>query len=132
MQRGLAVTDEFAIVLERQQQRPHQRSEHDSRADEQPGPAERGQPAAGKVSGHQMVVIASAGRTRCSSLRNGNGSPPKALARKPRKPASGASMKRQINVTIVTDSTAEEKKMPRKIAALRLARLSASASASAI
>ena len=38
---------------------------------------------------------------------------------------------RQIKVTIVTDSTAEEKKIPRKIAAPFVARLSASASASA-
>ena len=41
-------------------------------------------------------------------------------------------MKRQIKVTIVTDRTADEKKIPRKIAALRLARLSAIASARAI
>ena len=54
------------------------------------------------------------------------------LPRSPRRPASGASMKRQISVTIVTDSTAEEKKMPRNTAAPLLARLSASASSSAI
>ncbi len=79
-----------------------------------------------------MVVIASAGRTRFSSLRKGNGSTPKPFATKPRKPASGASMKRQIRVTMVTDRTADEKKIPRKIAALLLARLSAIARASAM
>src|SRR5205085_11541190 len=48
----------------------------------------------------------------------------------PRNPESGASMNRQIRVTIVTDRTAEEKKMPRKIAAPLLARFSAIASTS--
>src|SRR4051794_39073545 len=85
----------------------------------------------GKPTDHQIVVIASAGSTRCSSLRNGKGSPPTALARKPRNPASGASMNRQTNVTIVTDSTADEKKTPRRTAAVLLARLSAMASANA-
>ena len=85
----------------------------------------------GKPTDHQMVVIASAGRTRCGSLRNGSGSQPSAFHSSPSSPASGASTKRQIRVTIVTDSTADEKKMPRNIAAPLLARLSASASTSA-
>jgi ABC-type uncharacterized transport system involved in gliding motility auxiliary subunit len=66
-----------------------------------------------------MVVIASAGSTRSGSLRKGSGSQPSAFHSSPSRPASGASTKRQIRVTMVTDSTAEEKKMPRKIAAPR-------------
>ena len=41
-------------------------------------------------------------------------------------------MKRQIKVTMVTDSTADEKKIPRMTAAPLPARLSASASSSAM
>jgi len=48
----------------------------------------------------------------------------------PRRPASGASMKRQISVTMVTDSTADAKKMPRSTAAPLPARFRASASSS--
>src|SRR5215210_3162193 len=79
-----------------------------------------------------MVVIASAGSASSGWLRNGSGSQPSAVHSSPSRPASGASTKRQIKVTMVTDNTDEEKKMPRQIAALRVARLRASASASAI
>src|SRR4028119_1091126 len=85
----------------------------------------------GSPSDHQMVVIASAHSDQVGWLRNGIGSLPIALAASPSSPASGASTKRQIRVTIVTDRTDEEKKMPRNTAAPLVARLSASAKASA-
>ena len=82
----------------------------------------------GKPTDHQIVVSASAGSTRCGSLRNGSGSQPSAFHDSPSSPASGASTNRQTSVTIVTDNTAEAKKMPRTIAAPFPARFSASAS----
>ena len=51
--------------------------------------------------------IAIAGMTRAGSLRNGIGAPPGACITSPTRPASGVSMKRQIRVTMVTDSTEE-------------------------
>ena len=48
------------------------------------------------------------------------------------KPASGVSTNRQINVTIVTDRTEDEKNSPRKIAADRVARFRAKASSKVI
>ena len=60
-----------------------------------------------------MVVIASAGSARCGSLRNGSGVQPSDFHKSPSKPASGASTNRQIKVTMVTDSTDEEKNRPR-------------------
>jgi hypothetical protein len=80
---------------------------------------------------HQMVVMASAQSDQVGWLRNGIGSAPIACAVSPSSPASGASTNRQMSVTMVTDSTEEEKKMPRNTAAPRVARLRASASASA-
>jgi len=65
------------------------------------------------------------------SLRKGKGVQPSAVHKSPSNPASGASTKRQIRVTIVTDRTADEKKIPRKIAAPFVARFSARASARA-
>ncbi len=78
-----------------------------------------------------MVAIASAQSDQVGWLRNGIGSAPIASAASPSRPASGARTKRQIRVTMVTDRTEEEKKTPLKIAAPRVARLSASASARA-
>src|SRR4051812_49835039 len=79
---------------------------------------------------HQMVVMASAGMVRFGSLRKGIGSLPAAWRILAISPASGVRMKPQIRVTMVTESTDEEKKMPRKTAAARGARLSARAKAS--
>ncbi len=60
-----------------------------------------------------MVVMAIAGMVRFGSLRKGSGASERwktfAIS-----PASGVRTKRQIRVTIVTDRTEEEKKMPRK------------------
>jgi hypothetical protein len=78
-----------------------------------------------------MVVMASAQSDQVGWLRNGIGSAPSACAASPSRPASGASTKRQIRVTMVTDSTDDEKNTPRKNAAPRVARFSAKASPSA-
>jgi hypothetical protein len=86
----------------------------------------------GSPSDHQIVVMATAGMVRSGSLRNGMGSRPSPCMISPIRPASGARMKRQISVTIVTDSTEEEKKRPRKIAAPRVALLRARARSKAM
>src|SRR5271169_6552883 len=80
---------------------------------------------------HQIVVIAMAGIARCASLRNGTGGSPNEARTLAIKPPSGIRTMRQISVTIVTDSTDEEKNSPRRTAEKRDASLSASASASA-
>ncbi len=77
---------------------------------------------------HQIVVIAMAGIARCASLRNGTGGRPMSAERLAIKPPSGISTMRQISVTIVTDSTDDEKNRPRKTVDQREPLLRASAS----
>ena len=62
VQRGLAVPDQLGIVLERQQQRPDQRREHDRRAEQQCPPSRAG------VSRPRRSSAAIA-RRRCSARR---------------------------------------------------------------
>ena len=86
----------------------------------------------GKPSDHHKVAAAMAGMTSAGSERNGIGARPAACSPSAIRPASGVRMKRQISVTIVTDSTSDEKYTPRSTAANLVVRLSASASSSAI